>query len=86
LQTSAKTSSRYTMDPSLLAPMSEVDPEIYALVRAEKTQQANGISLIASDNQTSRAVLDALSTALQNRYSEGYPGARYIFLGDCLPS
>ena len=65
-----------SMDPSLLAPITEVDPEIYDLMRAEKVQQANAISLIASENQTSRAVLDALCTALQNRYSEGYPGAR----------
>ncbi|OQV14606.1 Serine hydroxymethyltransferase, cytosolic [Hypsibius exemplaris] len=66
-----------TMDPSLLAPITEVDPEVYQLMRAEKAQQANAISLIASENQTSRAVLDALCTALQNRYSEGYPGSRY---------
>ncbi|XP_055328384.1 serine hydroxymethyltransferase, cytosolic-like isoform X2 [Paramacrobiotus metropolitanus] len=65
------------MEPALLAPITEVDPEIYDLMRAEKKQQANAISLIASENQTSRAVLDALCTALQNRYSEGYPGARY---------
>jgi glycine hydroxymethyltransferase len=65
------------MDPSLLLPITEVDPEIFELMRAEKKQQTNAISLIASENQTSRAVLDALCTALQNRYSEGYPGTRY---------
>lgn len=75
-RTAANPVSFQKMDPALLAPITEVDPEIYDLMRAEKKQQTNAISLIASENQTSRAVLDALCTALQNRYSEGYPGTR----------
>lgn len=53
------------------------DPEIFQLVKAEEAYQKSTIRLIASENYTSRAVLDACGTVFQNKYSEGYPGARF---------
>jgi glycine hydroxymethyltransferase len=53
------------------------DPEIFKLVKAEEVYQKSTIRLIASENYTSRAVLDACGTVFQNKYSEGYPGARF---------
>ncbi|XP_005098438.1 serine hydroxymethyltransferase, mitochondrial [Aplysia californica] len=55
----------------------EDDPEIYSIIQKEKFRQANGLELIASENFASRAVLEALGSCLNNKYSEGYPGARY---------
>lgn len=57
--------------------LDEYDPEVFGLVRQEKSRQLRGIEMIASENFTSKAVLQALSTCLHNKYSEGYPGARY---------
>lgn len=53
------------------------DSEIYDLVKAEENYQRSTIRLIASENYVSRAVLDACGTVFQNKYSEGYPGARF---------
>jgi len=58
-------------------PLAEVDPEVAALVEQEKQRQITGIELIASENFTSRAVLEVLGSCLTNKYSEGQPGARY---------
>ncbi len=58
-------------------PLSDFDPEMYELVKQEKRRQLNGLELIASENFTSRAVLDTLGSCLTNKYSEGYPGVRY---------
>ena len=55
----------------------ETDPELCQLIEAEKKRQQSSLVLIASENFTSRAVLDALGSVLSNKYSEGYPGARY---------
>jgi len=55
----------------------ETDPELTQLIEQEKARQRNSLVLIASENFTSRAVLDALGSVLSNKYSEGYPGARY---------
>ncbi len=62
-------------------PLSEVDPEIARLVRAETRRQAEGLELIASENFVSAAVLEATGSALTNKYAEGYPGKRYY--GGC---
>ena len=56
------------------------DPEMRALLRAEKDRQVRGIELIASENFASRAVLEALGSCLNNKYSEGYPGNRCLNL------
>ena len=55
----------------------EADPELAALVEAEKQRQIQGIELIASENFTSKAVMQVLGSCLTNKYSEGYPGRRY---------
>jgi glycine hydroxymethyltransferase len=53
------------------------DPEIFQLVKSEEAYQKATIRLIASENYTSKAVLEACGTVFQNKYSEGYPGARF---------
>lgn len=53
------------------------DPEIFQLIKSEESYQKSTIRLIASENYTSGAVLEACGTVFQNKYSEGYPGARY---------
>ena len=60
-------------DPGLAA----TDPEIAALIDKEHERQRQKIRLIASENYASRAVLEACGSALQNKYSEGYPKKRY---------
>jgi glycine hydroxymethyltransferase len=57
--------------------LSEVDPDVLALIKKEKHRQTNGLELIASENFTSRAVMEALGTCFTNKYAEGYPGNRY---------
>jgi glycine hydroxymethyltransferase len=59
------------------APLTEVDPEIAALVAAEERYEADTVRLIASENYVSRAVLEATGSVLTNKYSEGYPHKRY---------
>lgn len=53
------------------------DPELFDMIENEKKRQFEGIELIASENFTSRAVMEALGSCLTNKYSEGYPGKRY---------
>jgi len=62
---------------SLNRDLSDQDPELLNLIEQEKARQRNSLVLIASENFTSKAVLDALGSVLSNKYSEGYPGARY---------
>jgi len=61
----------------LSAKLEEADPTIHEIIRKEKRRQKHFINLIPSENFTSQAVLDALGSIMQNKYSEGYPGARY---------
>jgi glycine hydroxymethyltransferase len=61
----------------LNAPLSEVDPEICSIVAREQDRQRRCISLIASENFAPRSVLEAVGSVMVNKYSEGYPGARY---------
>jgi len=63
--------------PDGLKPLKEADPEIYELVELEKVRQWKGVELIASENFTSKAVIETLGSCLTNKYSEGLPGARY---------
>ncbi len=53
------------------------DPEIWSLLQEEKKRQESGIELIASENFTSPAVLEALGSIFTNKYAEGLPGKRY---------
>jgi glycine hydroxymethyltransferase len=58
-------------------PLKEKDPELFNIIRQEKYRQWAGIELIASENFVSKSVLECLGSCLTNKYSEGYPGARY---------
>jgi len=60
-----------------LRSLEEHDPELYDLIEQEKLRQYSSIELIASENFTSRAVIDCLGSCLTNKYSEGLPHARY---------
>ena len=57
------------------------DPEIYAAIEGERRRQVEKIELIASENYTSAAVMEAVGSVLTNKYAEGYPGRRYY--GGC---
>ncbi|MGQ9806032.1 MAG: serine hydroxymethyltransferase [Chlorobiales bacterium] len=57
------------------------DPEIYAAIQSELERQTDTLELIASENFTSRAVMDACGSVMTNKYAEGYPGKRYY--GGC---
>jgi len=59
------------------APLRIADPEIYNLIKQEEDRQRNGLELIASENFTSQAVMEAVGSCLTNKYSEGLPGKRY---------
>ena len=59
----------------------EKDTTIFNLIQEEENRQRNGIELIASENFTSPAVMEATGAVLTNKYAEGYPGKRYY--GGC---
>jgi len=59
------------------ANLKDWDSEVYNLLIKEKQRQVNGIELIASENFTSKAVMECLGSCMTNKYSEGMPGARY---------
>lgn len=61
----------------MLEPLAINDSEVFAIIKKEKHRQTYGLELIASENFTSRAVLEALGSCMNNKYSEGYPGQRY---------
>uniref|UniRef100_A0A915EB70 Serine hydroxymethyltransferase n=1 Tax=Ditylenchus dipsaci TaxID=166011 RepID=A0A915EB70_9BILA len=67
----------YSGDNLLRDPVASVDSEVHEIMKNEKKRQRRGLQLIASENFTSKAVYDALSSSMSNKYSEGYPGARY---------
>jgi len=61
--------------------LDDVDPEIYQAIIDEELRQANVLEMIASENYTSSAVMEAVGSVLTNKYAEGYPNARYY--GGC---
>ena len=61
--------------------LAQVDPELWSAVVAENRRQEDHIELIASENYTSPAVMEAQGSQLTNKYAEGYPGKRYY--GGC---
>ncbi|OJD27492.1 serine hydroxymethyltransferase, cytosolic [Blastomyces percursus] len=71
----------YALSPShrdqLEKSLAESDPEIAGIMKKEIQRQRESVVLIASENFTSRSVFDALGSPMSNKYSEGYPGARY---------
>ena len=62
-------------------PLSQVDPEIYDAIQHETARQDGQIELIASENFTSEAIMEATGSVFTNKYAEGYPGKRYY--GGC---
>jgi len=81
LRASASVRSMSTTFPSWTSTLNKhldaVDPEMAQIIENEKKRQLESVVLIPSENFTSQAVLDALGSVMQNKYSEGYPGARY---------
>ena len=73
----AASSSRGFVSASDNATLSVADPEMYALLMAEKKRQQSCLELIASENFTSRAVMETLGSCLTNKYAEGQIGNRY---------
>jgi glycine hydroxymethyltransferase len=63
------------------SPLSEVDPEIAAVLEQELGRQRGTLEMIASENFVPRAVLESQGSVLTNKYAEGYPGRRYY--GGC---
>lgn len=61
--------------------LSHLDPELFSFIQQEERRQHDGLELIASENYTSAAVMEAAGTVLTNKYAEGYPGKRYY--GGC---
>jgi len=63
------------------APLSQLDPEVYAVIAGEFARQQSHIELIASENFTYPAVIEAMGSVLTNKYAEGYPAKRWY--GGC---
>ncbi len=78
---STDTLSAVTSKGFFTAGLAEADPEIAGWIAKELGRQRDKIELIASENITSRAVLEATGSILTNKYAEGYPGKRYY--GGC---
>jgi glycine hydroxymethyltransferase len=70
-----------TVTEQMQRPLAEVDPEVFGAIQHEVERQHSQIELIASENFTSQAVLDATASVFTNKYAEGYPGKRYY--GGC---
>lgn len=64
-----------------LCNLKKIDKDIYEAIQNERNRQKNNIELIASENFVSKAVMEAMGSALTNKYAEGYPGKRYY--GGC---
>ena len=62
-------------------PLADADPAVYDLIQKEVERQHSGIELIASENFTSEAIMEATASVYTNKYAEGYPGKRYY--GGC---
>ena len=64
--------------------LAKVDPEIAKMIGEENSRQQNKLELIASENFTSEAVMEAQGSVLTNKYAEGYPGKRYYGGCECV--
>lgn len=62
-------------------PLQQQDPKVWDAIEAEAIRQQDGLELIASENYTSLAIMQAAGSVLTNKYAEGYPGRRYY--GGC---
>ena len=70
-----------TQPDTMALPLAQADPEIYDAIRHETERQHSRLELIASENFTSEAILEATGSIFTNKYAEGYPGRRYY--GGC---
>jgi len=70
-----------TLEQRMSRPLAEADPAVYQTIQAELERQHSRVELIASENFTSEAVLEATGSICTNKYAEGYPGKRYY--GGC---
>ena len=70
-----------TEQERMARPLAEADPEVYEAIQQELDRQNTRLELIASENFTSEAVLEATGSVFTNKYAEGYPGKRYY--GGC---
>src|SRR6187455_1108354 len=61
--------------------LEKYDPDVWRAIAAEEERQQDGLEMIASENYTSVAVMEAVGSVLTNKYAEGYPGRRYY--GGC---
>jgi glycine hydroxymethyltransferase len=66
---------------NLRRPLAAVDPDVFRVLELERERQQARLELIASENFTSKAVMEAQGSVLTNKYAEGYPGRRYY--GGC---
>ena len=80
LETKYKTDPLTMNEPGTLS-LQQVDPTVFQAIQNERKRQFENIELIASENFTSRAVLEAQGSVLTNKYAEGYPGRRWY--GGC---
>ena len=80
LEAKFDTDSMTTNQPGNLS-LEQVDPAIFQAIKSERQRQFENIELIASENFTSRAVMEAQGSVLTNKYAEGYPGRRWY--GGC---
>lgn len=64
-----------------MSTLQSVDPDVYAIIQAEALRQREDLELIASENYTSAAVMEAVGSVLTNKYAEGLPSKRYY--GGC---
>ncbi len=65
-----------------MSSLQNTDPDVYEIIQQERLRQEYRLELIASENFTSRAVMEAQGSILTNKYAEGYPGRRYY--GGCV--
>ncbi len=68
-------------NPAQMNPLQQQDPQIWEAIEAEAVRQQEGLEMIASENYTSLAIMQAGGSVLTNKYAEGYPGRRYY--GGC---
>jgi glycine hydroxymethyltransferase len=65
-----------------MSPLEQTDPQVFRIITDEMERQESRLELIASENFTSQAVMQAQGSVLTNKYAEGYPGRRYY--GGCV--
>ncbi len=82
MQYSTENSTTTTVpSPTVVQHLAKVDPELAQYLKRETDRQFYGLEMIASENYTSQAVMEAQGSILTNKYAEGYPGKRYY--GGC---